>query len=110
MTSISALCGERRVSEARTTAPQVPKDKPRRPLPARCDVWLWELMRRVSLLLESSVLTGLGNGHHRRCRLTGLHVDQEVGEAANPGGESCGPALGIVGSLPALQVLIQQPA
>lgn len=36
-------------------------------------------------------------------------MNQQVGETANPGGESRCAALGIVGGVPALQVLIQQP-
>lgn len=59
---------------------------------------------------ESRVLTGPGSGHCRRGRLTGLHVHQQVGEAAHPRGESSCAALGVVGSLPTLQVLVQQPA
>lgn len=44
---------------------------------------IWKLMSGVELLLASPVLTGLGDGHHWRCCLTGLHMDQEVGEAAH---------------------------
>lgn len=43
---------------------------------------IWELMSGAEILLESPVLTGLGDGHHRSC-LTGLYMDQEVGEAAH---------------------------
>lgn len=54
-------------------------------------------------------LTGLRDSHHWSCGLTRLHVNQQVGETANPGGESRRAALGVVGGVPALQVLIQQP-
>ena len=55
-------------------------------------------------------LTGPRRGRHRGGRFAGLHVHQEVGEAAHPGGECCRAALRVVGSLPTLQVLVQQPA
>lgn len=37
-------------------------------------------------------------------------MHQQVGETAHPGGERCCAALRVVGSLPTLQVLVQQPA
>lgn len=67
------------------------------------------LMSWVEAPAGIRALTGLRDGHHWSCCLTRLHVNQQVGETANPGGESRRAALGVVGGIPALQVLIQQP-
>lgn len=128
MAPISALCGETKVAEARTDSPSTLPGQALKAFPKMVSLKVmllvgvanrrqivWACRREAGpefgsslvgavLLLESPVLTELGDG------LTVLHVDQQVGEAADPGGESCGSALGIVGGVPALQELIQQPA
>ena len=53
---------------------------------------------------------GPRRGRHPVGRFTWLHVHQQVGDAAHPGGERCCVALRVVGSFPTLQVLVQQPA
>ena len=116
MDSVPALCGVRKVSEGQDRRPlkvrrMSPEDLSQHAMvfmngvthrrwTARhvgMGVWgaEWGLMSGVELLLESPGLTGSRDGHHRRCCLTGLHMDQEVGKAANPGGESSSPALGL---------------